>query len=407
VKEAVRNPGLAARLRSAAAVDVLAVGKAAAPMLQAFLVASGIPPRRMMGVGQGHSGALAGHVDWHQAGHPIPTEASMVAACRALELASATGEQDLLVLLLSGGASSLMALPAGPLSLDVKQRTVRTLLEAGADIYELNTVRKHISAIKGGRLAAACRGPVLTLAVSDVVGDDVSVIGSGPAVGDPSTWAMALDVIDRFGGRDAYPADAVAWLQRGLAGELPDTPTSDDPRLSRAAARVIGGRGVALDAARQAAVSRRYHVCVLEQPIVGEARVAAAAHLALVARAVRSFPRPLCVLSAGETTVHVTGHGKGGRNQEFALAMAGGIAALGAHVVAASVGTDGVDGPTDASGALVDGTTIARAKAAGLEPHVYLEDNNAYAFFEVLGDLIKTGPTSTNVGDLQAVMIDE
>jgi hydroxypyruvate reductase len=384
----------------------LAVGKAAAPMLGAFLVASGISPRRVMGVGPGHSGALPGHADWYQAGHPIPTDASMAAARRALQLASAAGEQDLLVLLLSGGASSLMALPAGPLSLDVKQKTVCTLLESGADIHELNTVRKHISAIKGGRLAAACPGSVLTLAVSDVVGDDVSVIGSGPAVGDPSTWAMALDVFDRFGGRSAYPPEAVTWLQRGLAGEFPDTPTSDDPRLSRAAARVIGGRDVALDAARRVAVSLGYHVLVVEQPVVGEARVAAAAHAALVARAIRSSPRPLCVLSAGETTVHVTGRGKGGRNQEFALAMAGEIAALGARVAAASVGTDGVDGPTDASGAFVDSTTVARANAAGLDaPRVYLEDNNAYAFFEVLNDLIKTAPTSTNVGDLQAVLI--
>lgn len=375
-------------------------------MLGAFLVASGISPRRVMGVGPGHSGALPGHADWYQAGHPIPTDASMAAARRALQLASAAGEQDLLVLLLSGGASSLMALPAGPLSLDVKQKTVCTLLESGADIHELNTVRKHISAIKGGRLAAACPGSVLTLAVSDVVGDDVSVIGSGPAVGDPSTWAMALDVFDRFGGRSAYPPEAVTWLQRGLAGEFPDTPTSDDPRLSRAAARVIGGRDVALDAARRVAVSLGYHVLVVEQPVVGEARVAAAAHAALVARAIRSSPRPLCVLSAGETTVHVTGRGKGGRNQEFALAMAGEIAALGARVAAASVGTDGVDGPTDASGAFVDSTTVARANAAGLDaPRVYLEDNNAYAFFEVLNDLIKTAPTSTNVGDLQAVLI--
>jgi len=387
---------------------VLAVGKAAAPMLGAFLAASGIPPRRVMGVGPGHSGALPGHVDWHQGGHPIPTEASIVAARRALELASAAGGQDLLVLLLSGGASSLMALPAGPLSLDVKQKTVRTLLEGGADIHELNTVRKHISAIKGGRLAAACPGSVLTLAVSDVVGDDVSVIGSGLAVGDPSTWAMALDVFDRFGGRRAYPQEAVTWLQRGLAGEVTETPTSDDPRLSRSMARVIGGRGVALDGAQLAAVSLGYHVLVLDQPVVGEARVAAAAHAALVATAIRSSPRPLCVLSAGETTVHVTGGGKGGRNQEFALAMAGEIAALGGHVVVASVGTDGVDGPTDASGAFVDSTTIARASAAGLEPpRVYLEDNNAYVFFEALNDLIRTAPTSTNVGDLQAVLIGE
>jgi hydroxypyruvate reductase len=338
----------------------------------------------------------------------VPTEASVMAARHALDMAAAVGGHDLLVLLLSGGASSLMALPAGHLSLDVKQKTIRTLLEGGADIHELNTVRKHLSAIKGGRLAAACPGAVLTLAVSDVVGDDLSVIGSGPAVADPSTWAMALGVLDRIGGRRAYPEDAVRWLERGLAGEVPDTPASGDPRLARAAARVIGGRGVAIDAARQAATTLGYHVRVLEQPVVGEARLAAAGHVALLAGAVRLSSRPLCVLSAGETTVHVTGRGKGGRNQEFALAMAGGLATLGARVAAASVGTDGVDGPTDATGAIVDSTTIVRANAAGLDaPHVYLDDNNTYAFFDALNDLIKTGPTSTNVGDLQAVLIAE
>jgi hydroxypyruvate reductase len=219
---------------------------------------------------------------------------------------------------------------------------------------------------------------------------------------------MALDVLDRIGGRRAYPADAVTWLERGLAGEMPDTPSSDDPRLARAAARVIGGRAVAVDAARHAAATLGYHVHVLEQPVVGEARVAAAGHVMRVAGAARSSSRPLCVLSAGETTVHVTGHGKGGRNQEFALAMAGDIAALGARAAAASVGTDGVDGPTDATGAIIDSTTIVRAAAAGLDaPHVYLDDNNTYAFFDALNDLIKTGPTSTNVGDLQAVLIAE
>jgi hydroxypyruvate reductase len=387
---------------------VLAAGKAAGPMLHGFAAACTVSPLRTVGIAPEPPAARSPHVEWHVAAHPIPTDASVTAARRALAMASAADEQDLLLVLLSGGASSLMALPAGPLSLDVKQRTVRTLLEGGADIHELNTVRKHLSAIKGGQLAAACRGRVITLAVSDVVGDDLSVIGSGPAVGDPSTWAMALAVLDRFGGRNGYPGEAVRWLELGLAGGIPDTPAAGDPRLARATARVIGGRGVAIDAARDAAISLGYHVRVVEQPVVGEARVAAAAHAALVVDVARAAPRPLCVLSAGETTVHVTGNGKGGRNQEFALALAGATGDLGPHVAAVSVGTDGVDGPTDAAGAIVDNTTVARADAAGLgPPHLYLRDNNTYAFFAALGDLIKTGPTSTNVGDLQAVLIGE
>jgi hydroxypyruvate reductase len=277
----------------------------------------------------------------------------------------------------------------------------------GADIYELNTVRKHLSAIKGGRLAAASRGAVLTLAVSDVVGDDLSVIASGPTVPDDTTYSRALAVLERRGGLGAYPAEVVNHLQRGLAGGIEETPKPGDPRLARSAALVIGPQRGAIEGARRAAEALGYHVLVLPAPVTGEARDVALTHLAGVSNAASSLPRPLCVISSGETTVTVVGGGKGGRNQEFALAMAPALACSGLRAVAASIGTDGIDGPTDAAGALVDPTSITRARAAGLESaESYLAENNAYVFFDRLGDLIRTGPTDTNVGDLQVVLID-
>jgi hydroxypyruvate reductase len=279
-------------------------------------------------------------------------------------------------------------------------------MEQGADIYELNTVRKHLSAIKGGQLALAARGAVLTLAVSDVVGDDLSVIASGPTVPDDSTFAEALEVLAGRGGRALYPEPVVSRLARGAAGEVPETPSSGDPRLARAEARVIGPQRGAIDGARRAAEALGYHVHIVAEPITGEARVAARQHIARTAAAVASIPRPVCVIASGETTVTVRGTGKGGRNQEFAFAMAQSLAALGPHVAAASVGTDGIDGPTDAAGAIVDLTTFERAAAAGLAaPEDYLTDNNTYEFFNRIGDLIHTGPTDTNVGDLQVILV--
>jgi hydroxypyruvate reductase len=338
----------------------------------------------------------------------LPDQGSVRGARRALEVAAAAGENDLVLLLLSGGGSALMALPAPGLSLESKQQTARTLMAAGADIYELNTVRKHLSGIKGGRLAAASRGHVMTLAVSDVVGDDLSVIASGPTVADASTFADALDVLSRRGGLDAYPPSVVAHLRRGAAGDVPETPKKGDERLARAAAYVIGPQRGALEGARRAAERLGYHVHAVPHPITGEARVSARDHLAAVVAALPSLPRPLCVISSGETTVTVAGKGKGGRNQEFALAMAASLDTIGSRVVAASIGTDGIDGPTDAAGAIVDPTTLSRAQAAGLAPaHTYLGDNNAYEFFDRLGDLVRTGPTNTNVGDIQIILIGE
>jgi len=395
-------------------------------MLNAFASASEVPLRLSMGIGPSRPSDLPAHAEWYDGGHPIPTAGSVAAARRALAVAGEARTDDLLIVLLSGGASALMALPVEPVALADKQETVRALLLGGATIDELNTVRKHLSAIKGGRLAAATKASIVTLAISDVVGDDLSVIGSGPTVPDPSTFAAAMSVLDARGGRASYPRSVVEWIERGIAGEVSETPKPDDRRLTRSDARIIGGRMTAVSGAAQAAMSRGYDVRVLEAPIVGEARRAARSFAADVRDALPTLTRPACVIGAGETTVHVKGDGVGGRNQEFALALVAfvadltrsaprdggavspphdGGAAPAPHVVAASVGTDGIDGPTDAAGAIVDTTTLDRAAAQQLDLASFLNNNDSYHFFHALDDLIRTGPTGTNVGDLQVALI--
>jgi len=419
---ALAEPSLASRFTSATNVDVIAVGKAAGPMLGAFASSADRPLRAIEGIGPVRPDILPARTEWHDSGHPIPDERSVGAARRALGIAAATAPDDMLVVLLSGGASALMALPADGISLEDKQETVRRLLRAGANIDELNTVRKHLSGIKGGRLAAAAAAPVVTLVISDVVGDDLSVIGSGPTMPDPSTFADALAVLARRDGHAAYPAPVVARLRRGEQGEVPETPKAGDPRIARSVARIIGGRMTAVEGAVEAARSRGYDVHVIDRPVVGEARDAARAFAEDVRSTIPGTKIPACVIGAGETTVHVTGSGVGGRNQEFALAMmaylpgpkgpgllAGpalppgpkgpGLLAFG------SIGTDGIDGPTDAAGAIVDVTTADRAAALGLDPRRFLDNNDSYHFFGALDDLLRTGPTGTNVGDVQVALI--
>jgi hydroxypyruvate reductase len=410
VRRSLEDADVRDEIRRAANVDVIAAGKAAAPMIAACAAAAGVPLRTLLAIGPRRGPenpiTLPSTAVWYDAGHPLPDDGSVAGARKALDVAAASSDNDLLLVLISGGGSSLMALPAPEIPLDGKQRTARTLMEQGADIYELNTVRKHLSAIKGGQLALAARGSVLTLALSDVVGDDLSVIASGPTVPDDSTFASALDVLARRGGHGRYPDVVVDRLRRGAAGEVPETPPRGDPRLARAHARVIGPQRGAIDGARHAAERLGYAVHVLVQPVTGEAREVAGPHVELTAHAIASLPRPVCVIASGETTVTVTGTGKGGRNQEFAFAMARSLSTLGTQVAAASVGTDGIDGPTDAAGAVVDLTTFERARAAGMAaPEDYLTDNNTYEFFNRIGDLIRTGPTSTNVGDLQVILV--
>jgi glycerate 2-kinase len=337
--------------------------------------------------------------------HPVPDERSVRAGRAALAAAHAIESGECLVVLLSGGASALMTVPAPGVSLEGKREVTRRLLRADADIHAVNCVRKHLSDVKGGRLAAACAGRTVTLAISDVVGDDPSVIGSGPTVGDPTTFLEALVVIDACGGRGVFPRDAVAWLERGAAGDVPETPKPGAASLTRSIVHVIGSGADARAAAVDAARRLGYRVIGAERPIVGEARVRGAEHASWLAALARDHLEALCVVSGGETTVHVRGSGTGGRNQEFALAAVPALATIGRAAALASVGTDGVDGPTDAAGAIADSSSATRARASGADPMRYLEANDAWSFFETLGDLVRTGATDTNVGDVQVTLI--
>ncbi|MGE3275818.1 MAG: glycerate kinase [Vicinamibacterales bacterium] len=385
-------------------VSLIAAGKAAAAMAEAAL-STPLAVRDALAVGTHAEHAPGGRIEWHEAGHPFPDERSMAAAARALALASRVPTDGCLLVLLSGGASALLAHPAGGLTLSDKRAAVRALMLGGADIHALNTVRKHISAIKGGRLATACPGRTVTLAVSDVVGDDLAVIGSGPSVPDPSTWSDVAAVLEPFGDQPAL-APVVALCRRGLAGEIPDTPKPGDPRMAGVSARVIGGRLDAMAGASVEAAARGYRVLTIDEPVVGDARTVAPQWLERALTLAGAMPGPAAITSGGETTVTVTGAGRGGRNQEFALALADHLAHLGRPAVAASIGTDGIDGPTPAAGAVVDGTTLGRASELGLDPpRAFLDRNDSFAFFSALGDLIETGRTDTNVGDLQVLLL--
>jgi glycerate-2-kinase len=415
VRAALETPDVIRILRSAAAIDVVAVGKAAQPMILAPpAVLPRAPFRHVIGISHQAAKRLPPGVQWHVTSHPVPGAASVDAAQAVLRTARAATARDLLLVLLSGGASAMMALPAEGISLDDKRHASQQLLKRGAEVHALNGVRKHLSAIKGGQLAAASPGSVLTLAVSDVVGDDLSAIGSGPTVPDATTFADALRALERYGGTSAYPSTVVQRLLDGSGGVVPETPKPGDPRLARSTAHVIGTSRTAVDAARAAADALGYSVHVIEEPMTGDARTAghglveAASRLRPPLEAARTTVReaPLCLLAAGETTVEVVGAGWGGRNQECALGMVRRLNTFGRRAAGVSIGTDGIDGPTDAAGAIVDTTTLSRAMTAGLDaPERYLENNDSYRFFDRIGDLIRTGPTGTNVGDLQVILV--
>jgi glycerate 2-kinase len=390
-------------------VRVVAVGKAAGAMMRTALDA-GLMVERGLIVSTHWQGEWPASITTVKAGHPIPTEASETAGRAALDLAAHAAPDEALLVLLSGGASALLAAPAEGVTLADKQATTKLLLEAGASIDELNAVRKHLSAVKGGGLAAAARCEVVTFALSDVVGplpDDPGVIGSGPTAPDASTWADALAVVSRRGVLARLPPTIRARLEAGARGELAETPKAGDPRLARATWRLIGSRVDAMDAARNAAIDRGFSTITIEAPIVGEARDAGPAFVARALEVSRRLPRPVCVIGAGETTVRVVGRGTGGRNQELALSVASSLETLRDAAAFFSTGTDGIDGPTDAAGGLVDGTTAARARTLGVDIAASLADNDAYHALDRLGDLVRTGPTDTNVGDLQVLVLGD
>lgn len=341
-------------------------------------------------------------------GHPVPNAASREGARDALRVASEARRRDeLLLLLLSGGASAMLEVPAHGISLEDLVALNAELLASGLPIAEMNAVRKHVSGIKGGLLAAAAAS-TLTLAISDVhapVPDDPATIGSGPTVADPSTFADAERALRSAGLLDRVPKRVKDRLARGVRGEIPETPKPDDPRLTRARFILAGSRQDAMDGAGTEAARRGYRVVRIAEPTVGDATVAARRFVSAAAAAAHGPAGAVCVVASGETTVTL-GHdasGKGGRNQEFALASASALPGLGPCVLA-SIGTDGVDGPTDAAGAIVDSTTLARTDAQGLDAGHALAAHDAYPVLKTLGDLVVTGPTGTNVGDLQLLL---
>ena len=323
-------------------------------------------------------------------GHPIPNEGSAAGARRALELAAAAGPDDVVVCLISGGASALLGAPARGLNLEDLIEANRALLESGADIAEMNTVRKHLSAIKGGWLAAAAgRSRLITLVLSDVVGDPVDVIASGPTVPDPTTFEDALAIVGRHGIFDRLSGRVLGHLERGRRGLVEETPKQ--PHL-RHEVVIVGSGAIAAEAAANFLHSQQVPSRIVSTRHMGEAREAAVAALSI-----ESYGDEVLVF-AGETTVTVRGSGRGGRNQEAALAAA--LEVDGQPVTFLAGGTDGIDGPTDAAGGIVDGGTIRRGLAANFDPYAALADNDTYPFLAAAGDLIVTGPTGTNVADL-------
>jgi glycerate 2-kinase len=340
-------------------------------------------------------------IDLRFCGHPVPDKRGVAAARKVAELCSEADPRDLVLCLLSGGASALLPAPAPPVTLAEKKATTKLLLSSGATIHQINTVRKHISTIKGGQLAKiAAPARVLTLTLSDVVGDQPDVIGSGPTAPDASTFANALAVLDRFHLRGKVPKSVRDKLESGIG----ETPKPGDGIFDRVENLIVGSNQKSLEVAARKAKALGYRTLILASTIEGETRDVARMHAA-IARQIRGHGQPLrapaCVISGGETTVTIRGKGKGGRNQEFALVAAIDIAGL-ENTLILSAGTDGTDGPTDAAGAVADGQTCARSKTDATQA---LAENDSYPFFEKLGDLVITGSTGTNVMDLHVILV--
>jgi glycerate 2-kinase len=394
-------------------IMVVGAGKAAASMAAAVEDVLGDRINRgIVVVKYGHAGKLR-KIEQVEAAHPVPDEAGVQGTQRILELVRRTDEKALVICLLSGGGSSLLVAPHRGITLEDKQRTTELLLKAGATIDELNTVRKHLSAVKGGRLAQIAHpATVLTLILSDVIGDRLDVIASGPTTSDSSTFSDAAAVIERYRLKAILPPEVNAFLERGIAGQEPETARSVDPCFLKTRNVIVGSSAQALAAVREKAAALGWRPEIVTAELQGEARDAARmlARKAVHARDDMKQGERRCLLSGGETTVVVRGTGRGGRNQELALAFALEIAGVDG-ITLLSGGTDGTDGPTDAAGAVVDGSVVSGARNLGIHPEVYLGNNDSYTFFQRLdaqsGEQhhLMTGPTGTNVMDIQIILI--
>ena len=389
-------------------IKVVGTGKAAAPMAAAIedilgsRISGGIITTKY-----GHSLPLK-RFTITEAGHPVPDEAGLAGTRHILKLVEQSDDKDLIICLISGGGSALMPLPVPDITLKDKQKTTQVLLACGANIHEINTIRKHLSGVKGGKLAmAAFPGTLVTLILSDVIGDDLDVIASGPTVPDRSTFADCMEILEKYNITGEMPPHVTEYLKRGVHGTEPETPKSGDRVFDKNQLLIIGSSNLSIDAARDEAAALGYNTLLLSSFIEGETRDVAKVHTAIIKETFKSgnpVPRPACIISGGETTVTIRGDGLGGRNMEFILAAAIEIEGLDG-VVVLSGGTDGTDGPTDAAGAIADGMTVQRGLAQGYNASEFLKNNDSYHFFEVLEDLLMTGPTMTNVMDLRILLM--
>jgi len=387
---------------------VVGAGKASARMASAVEdIADGSLHGGIVIVKYGHSVPL-NKIKVIAAGHPVPDEAGANATREIIAALSQAKKDDLILCLLSGGGSALLSYPADNLSLEDKQAMTRLLLGCGAKIQEINAIRKHLSRVKGGRLAQlASPATIVSLILSDVVGDHIESIASGPTAPDGTTFSDCWRIIERYGLIGQIPTTVRDFLEQGMQGKIAETPKPGDRLFEKVQNVIVGNNRTALLAAEHQAEALGYHTLILSSFIEGEAREAALFHSAIAKEIISTdnpVSRPACVISGGETTVTIRSDGRGGRNQEFALAAA--VEIDGTEGVAIlSGGTDGTDGPTDAAGGIVDGTTIKRAKNRGLEANYYLNRNDSYRFLQAAGDLLVTGPTFTNVMDLRLVLV--
>jgi glycerate 2-kinase len=391
-------------------VWLLGAGKAGVPMAVAAARTLGTYLYQgLVIVKDGYAGGaqeLPSRLETLEAGHPIPDERGVNATRRLRAMLESAGPNDLVVCLISGGGSALLTDPAGKLTLEDLQELTRLLLSCGATINEINSLRKHLDTVKGGGLARlAAPAHLLTIILSDVVGDPLDVIASGPTVGDPSTFNDAWDVLERYELIDRTPVGILDWLRAGKSGVIPETPKPGDDLFYRVTNLVAGSNRLAAEAAILQSQAEGFHPLLLTTFLQGEARQAGKM-LAAIARQIAAtdqpVPRPACVVIGGETTVSLQGDGVGGRNQEMALGAVRPLACL-PNVALVTLATDGGDGPTDAAGAVVTGESLSRALELNLDPDGYLHRNDSYHFFEKLGALLKPGPTQTNVNDLSFV----
>lgn len=397
-------------LRGIGKIHVIGGGKAGAAMAKAverLQLPAAQRGQSLINVKDGHLAKLR-WIELNECGHPVPDIRGVRGAERIAEIARGAGEGDLVICLISGGASALLPLPAPPITLEEKQAVTKLMLASGANIHEINAVRKHISRIKGGQLARmAYPARVLSLILSDVIGDDLDVIGSGMTAPDQSTFGTAKTVLEKYAILDRLPLNVQERIAQGLRKEIPETPKPGDPAFEHVQNLIAGSNRLALEAAAARARELGFRPLILSTFIQGETREIARMHAA-IAKEIAAYGRPLsrpgCLISGGETTVTLRGDGLGGRNQEFVLAAAMDIAGL-ERTVLLSAGTDGTDGPTNAAGAIADGRTMARAQKQNLDPNQFLAANDSYHFFEKLGDLLITGPTNTNVMDVRLILV--